>query len=93
MCIRDSESGDVPSATARLETLARQLYSSDVRAALAATYWRAGDAAKAEDTWLDLCQIEDAQCGKYTDKEWLTSYRKWTPGLADAMQDFLKLRS
>ena len=87
------ESGDVPSATARLETLARQLYSSDVRAALAATYWRAGDAAKAEDTWLDLCQIEDAQCGKYTDKEWLMSYRKWTPGLADAMQDFLKLRS
>jgi hypothetical protein len=46
-----------------------------------------------EDTWLDLCQIDDAQCGKYGDKGWLLSYRKWTPGLADAMQDFLKLRS
>jgi hypothetical protein len=80
-------------ATSRLETLARQLYSSDVRAALVATYWRGGDAAKAEDTWLDLCQIDDAQCGKYGDKGWLLSYRKWTPGLADAMQDFLKLRS
>ena len=66
---------------------------SDVRAALVATYWRGGDAAKAEDTWLDLCQIDDAQCGKYGDKGWLLSYRKWTPGLADAMQDFLKLRS
>jgi len=65
----------------------------DVRAALVATYWRGGDAAKAEDTWLDLCQIDDAQCGKYGDKGWLLSYRKWTPGLADAMQDFLKLRS
>ena len=63
------------------------------RAALVATYWRGGDAAKAEDTWLDLCQIDDAQCGKYGDKGWLLSYRKWTPGLADAMQDFLKLRS
>ena len=64
-----------------------------LRAALVATYWRGGDAAKAEDTWLDLCQIDDAQCGKYGDKGWLLSYRKWTPGLADAMQDFLKLRS
>ena len=80
-------------ADAEFETLARQLYSSDVRAALVATYWRAGDAAKAEDTWLDLCQIDDAQCGKYGDKGWLLSYRKWTPGLADAMLDFLKLRS
>ena len=87
------EAGDLQGATSRLETLARQLYSSDVRAALVATYWRAGDAAKAEDTWLDLCQIDDAQCGKYGDKGWLLSYRKWTPGLADAMQDFLKLRS
>jgi tetratricopeptide (TPR) repeat protein len=87
------EAGDLQGATSRLETLARQLYSSDVRAALVATYWRGGDAAKAEDTWLDLCQIDDAQCGKYGDKGWLLSYRKWTPGLADAMQDFLKLRS
>ena len=36
------EAGDLTRARARLETLGRRLYSSDVRAALVACYWRMG---------------------------------------------------
>ena len=87
------EAGDVATAMTRLETLSRQLYSSDVRAALVACYWRAGEAAKAEDQWLGLCEMEGASCGSYGDKSWLIGYRKWTPSLADSMADFLHLRA
>jgi tetratricopeptide (TPR) repeat protein len=52
------EAGDVARALTRLETLSRQLYSSDVRAALVACYWKAGEVAKAEDQWLGLCDME-----------------------------------
>ena len=86
------EEGDVAYATRALETLARRLYSSDVRAALAAAYYRGGDAARAEDAWLGLCELRDAMCGKYSDAKWLVEYRRWTPGLANAMQDFLAMR-
>ena len=86
------EAGDVTFAVARLEALSRQLYSSDVRAALAACYWSMGEAAKAEDQWLGLCDMEGALCGKYVDREWLLGYRKWTPGLAESMAGFLALR-
>ena len=86
------EEGDLSYAIKSLETLARRLYSSDVRAALAAAYYRSGDAARAEDAWLGLCELRDAMCGKYNDTEWLVEYRRWTPGLAGAMQDFLTMR-
>ena len=86
------EEGDSSYAIKSLETLARRLYSSDVRAALAAAYYRSGDAARAEDAWLGLCELRDAMCGKYNDTEWLVEYRRWTPGLAGAMQDFLAMR-
>lgn len=86
------EEGDSAYAIKSLETLARRLYSSDVRAALAAAYYRSGDAARAEDAWLGLCELRDAQCGKYNDTEWLLEYRRWTPALARAMQDFLAMR-
>ena len=86
------EEGDVAYATRALETLARRLYSSDVRAALAAAYYRGGNAARAEDAWLGLCELRDAMCGKYSDEKWLVEYRRWTPGLARAMQDFLAMR-
>ena len=89
------EAGDTSYTIKVLETLARRLYSSDVRAALAAAYWREGDGisrAKAENAWLDLCELRDAKCGKYTDTKWLVEYRKWTPALAEAMQDFLMMR-
>ena len=86
------EEGDLSYAIKSLETLARRLYSSDVRAALAAAYYRSGDAARAEDAWLGLCELRDAMCGKYNDTEWLVEYRRWTPGLAGAMQDFLAMR-
>lgn len=86
------EEGDLSYAIKALQTLARRLYSSDVRAALAAAYYRSGDAARAEDAWLGLCELRDAMCGKYNDTEWLVEYRRWTPGLAGAMQDFLAMR-
>ena len=86
------ETGDLTRARARLETLGRRLYSSDVRAALVACYWRMGEGALAEDAWSKLCEMEDSRCGKYGDRDWLLSYRRWTPGLADAMEDFLALR-
>ena len=86
------ETGDLTRARARLETLGRRLYSSDVRAALVACYWRMGEGALAEDAWSKLCEMKDSRCGKYGDRDWLVSYRRWTPGLADAMEDFLALR-
>ena len=86
------EAGDLTRARARLETLGRRLYSSDVRAALVACYWRMGEGALAEDAWLKLCEMKNSRCGKYGDRDWLVSYRRWTPGLADAMEDFLALR-
>ena len=52
------EAGDLTRARARLETLGRRLYSSDVRAALVACYWRMGEGALAEDAWLKLCEME-----------------------------------
>eukprot|EP00747_Dinoflagellata_sp_TGD_P104236 gnl/TRDRNA2_/TRDRNA2_169197_c0_seq1.p1 gnl/TRDRNA2_/TRDRNA2_169197_c0~~gnl/TRDRNA2_/TRDRNA2_169197_c0_seq1.p1 ORF type:complete len:411 (-),score=66.59 gnl/TRDRNA2_/TRDRNA2_169197_c0_seq1:96-1328(-) len=87
------ELGEVAAACGALQTLSRQLYSSDVRAALAACYWRLNEKALAEDTWLDACAMDSAMCRRYPDKEWLLSYRKWTPRLADSMSDFLALRA
>ena len=91
------ETGDVAAARRQLETLSRQLYSSDVRAALVACYWVAGDAARAEDLWLSLCEMDASRCGnrresEYADAGWLLERRKWTPGLAAGMGDFLALR-
>ena len=86
------EAGDVAAARARLETLARRLYSSDVRAALVAVRWSEGDVGGAESLWLELCQLEGAACGKYADEAWVESYRRWTPGLAKRVGDFLALR-
>ena len=86
------EAGDVAGARARLETLARRLYSSDVRAALVAVRWSEGDVGGAESLWLELCQLEGAACGKYADEAWVESYRRWTPGLAKRVGDFLALR-
>ena len=86
------EAGDAATARARLETLARRLYSSDVRAALVAVRWSEGDVGGAESLWLELCQLEGAACGKYADEAWVESYRRWTPGLAKRVGDFLALR-
>ena len=86
------EAGDLQGSLKTLETLSRRLYSSDVRASLVATYYRVGDFSKAENLWLELCELDDAKCGKYTDRAWLLEYRRWTPGVIQAMQDFLGMR-
>ena len=62
-----------------------------------ACYWVAGDAARAEDLWLSLCEMDASRCGnrresEYADAGWLLERRKWTPGLAAGMGDFLALR-
>ena len=88
------EAGDKARACEQLETLSRQLYSSDIRAALVACLWSLGRTAEAETLWLDTCeQMDGAMCGRYTDLLWLQDYRKWTPGLAASMNDFLSLRT
>jgi tetratricopeptide (TPR) repeat protein len=86
------EDGDLLGATHTLEALSLRLYSSDVRAALVAAYYKAGDFTKAESLWLDLCQLQGAQCGKYSNEKWLLEYRQWTPGVVRGMQDFLGMR-
>ena len=48
-------SGDITIAEQELGTLARRLYSSDVRVAHAAVLYVLGDTAAAEDAWQAAC--------------------------------------
>lgn len=67
--------------------------SSDVRAARAALYWRAGQYEAAESAWQFACESITAGCRKYADREWLQTVRRWPPVMVAYLQDFLQLRS
>ena len=47
----------------------------DMRAALAALYWRAGEEAAAEAEWDFACDSISVGCGKYSDPDWLFRIR------------------
>ena len=38
------------------------------------------------------CDMEGSMCKRYDSAEFLVGTRKWTPGLAGSMSDFLSLR-
>ncbi|KAF6257809.1 hypothetical protein COO60DRAFT_1271090 [Scenedesmus sp. NREL 46B-D3] len=85
--------GDEAGAVREFEKIARRAPgSSDSRAALAALYWRRGDAQRAEDAWHFACENISAGCSKYQDKKWLAEVRRWPPVMVAHLQDFLALR-
>lgn len=59
----------------------------DMRAALAAASWRAGDLAEAENNW---ARVDDP---RYRDLQWLERWRRWPPQLRNDLRDFLALRA
>ncbi|KAL4436864.1 hypothetical protein ABPG75_004003 [Micractinium tetrahymenae] len=86
--------GDEEAAMKEMETVARRAPGSvDMRAALAALYWRQGREAEAESTWEFACNSITAGCTKYTDPDWLYHIRRWPPVMCDYLQNFLRLRS
>jgi hypothetical protein len=74
-----------------LSAVARRAPGSiDMRAAMAAIYWSAGDELKAEKTWNWACsRINSGQlvpggpildsCDRYADADWLLRIRRWPP--------------
>lgn len=57
----------------------------DMRAALAVSLYAAGLRAEAETNW---GRLED---GRYKDRSWIRTTRRWPPRLADALEAFLDL--
>jgi hypothetical protein len=74
-----------------LRAVARRAPGSiDMRAAMAAIYWAAGEEEKAEEVWNWACsRINSGQllpggpvldsCEKYADADWLGRIRRWPP--------------
>ena len=65
----------------------------DMRAALAALYWRQGRESAAESEWNFACQSISAGCSKYQDQEWLATIRRWPPVMRAHLRAFLALDS
>ncbi|PSC74586.1 Tetratricopeptide repeat [Micractinium conductrix] len=86
--------GDEEGAMHEMEGVARRAPGSvDMRAALAALYWRRGDEARAESEWEFACNSITTGCTKYTDSDWLLRIRRWPPIMVEYLSNFLKLRS
>lgn len=91
-------------ATKHMETVARRAAGSiDMRAALAAQRWAAGDQVGAETAWNWACEKINSGilrpggesldgCGLYRDQTWLRTIRRWPPRMADRLDAFLALR-
>ena len=74
-----------------LKAVARRAPGSiDMRAAIAAIYWAAGEEERAEDVWGWACsKINSGQlveggpvldsCERYADSDWLERIRRWPP--------------
>lgn len=96
--------GDDARALRELKSVARRAPGSiDMRAAIAALYWAAGDQRAAEEAWEWACsKINSGQlvaggpvldsCSRYADADWLERIRRWPPVMVDRMQDFLALK-
>ncbi|KAI3437946.1 hypothetical protein D9Q98_000390 [Chlorella vulgaris] len=86
--------GDEPAAMKEMQDVARRAPGSvDMRAALAALYWKFGDEAAAEASWDFACNSITVGCTRYLDRDWLQRIRRWPPVMVSYMQDFLALRS
>ena len=93
-----------PDATAHIASVARRAAGSiDMRAALAAQRWAAGDEEGAEAAWNWACTAINSGvvtpggpvldgCALYRDDAWLRGVRRWPPLMADRLADFLALR-
>ena len=91
-------------ATKHMEAVARRAPGSiDMRAALAAQRWAAGDQAGAERDWGWACEQINSGilrpggpaldgCALYRDQAWLRNIRRWPPRIADRLAAFLELR-
>ena len=49
------------------------------------------DRDDAEREWEFACDLIDTGCGKYRDKLWLTTVRRWPPLMVNALQKFLTI--
>ena len=82
--------GDDPRALREVEAVRRRApNSADMRAALAALYWAAGERDKAEDVWEYACGVLLEGCARYRDEEYLRRVRRWPPAMVDKMRAFL----
>ena len=85
--------GDDDGATKEMQSIARRLPgSADMRAALAAQFYNAGQEGEAESEWNFACSTITVGCIKYQDAEWLSTIRRWPPVMVERLQAFLKLR-
>ncbi|KAG7668392.1 hypothetical protein NADE_008481 [Nannochloris sp. 'desiccata'] len=85
--------GDDDGATKEMQSIARRAPgSADMRAALAAQLYNAGQEGEAESEWNFACSNITVGCTKYQDVEWLSTIRRWPPVMVERLQAFLKLR-
>eukprot|EP00955_Chlamydomonas_euryale_P096652 365025-Chlamydomonas_euryale.AAC.16 len=88
-----AQMGDLPGATKEMEKIARRAPgSADMRAALAALYWDAGQQERAENSWEFACTKITVGCTKYRDPDWLGRIRRWPPVMVEKMGAFVKLQ-
>ncbi len=92
-------------ATAHIAGVARRAAGSiDMRAALAAQRWAAGEPEAAEAAWNWACTSINSGivtpggpildgCALYRDDNWVRTIRRWPPRMADRLADFLALRA
>lgn len=59
----------------------------DMRAALTAASWRAGELGEAESNW---SRVEDP---RYGDPKWLERWRRWPPQIRADLENFLNIRA
>lgn len=85
--------GDDDGATKEMQSIARRAPgSADMRAALAAQLYSAGQEGEAESEWNFACSNITVGCTKYQDIAWLSTIRRWPPVMVERLQAFLKLR-
>jgi tetratricopeptide (TPR) repeat protein len=86
--------GDEPGAIKEIQGIARKAPgSADMRVALAALYWSAGQETAAEAEWEFACNKITVGCSRYQDEDWLFRIRRWPPLMVEKMREFLALRS
>eukprot|EP00887_Chlorella_sp_A99_P003722 scaffold7.g3722.t1 len=89
-----AQAGDEQGALREMEAVSRRAPGSvDMRAALAALYWRQGREAQAEAEWEFACNRIPAGCSQYRDQDWLYSIRRWPPIMIAHLKNFLEISS
>jgi len=89
-----AQMGDDKAAVKEMQNIARRAPgNADMRIALAAMLWSAGQVEEAEAEWDFACNNITVGCAKYQDEEWLTRIRRWPPVMVARMKAFLVLRT